>query len=58
MKTVSNIVSSLKKDLYNYTCNADVQASRNIAEVGLNASLQERPDTAPDNAGTELESSV
>lgn len=41
-----------------YTCNADIQASRNIAEVGLNTFLQEASDMPPDNAGTELESSV
>jgi len=41
-----------------YTCNADIQASRNIAEVWLHAFLQEAPDTPRSQDQTELESSA
>ena len=41
-----------------YTCNADVQASRNIAAVGLNAFQQEASDMPRSKDRTELESSV
>ncbi len=41
-----------------YTCNADIQASRNIAEVGLNALLQEASDMPRSQDRTGLESSA
>jgi len=42
----------------NFQCNADVNASRNIAEIGLNAQFQEASDTPRSKDRTELESSA